>query len=238
MSFSKNNSLEIVTLGEKRGLPIIILQDIFTGLDFSDLSDLFQNYFQIHHCKLKLRKEHFKHQIRGPINQIQDIIFEIQSIIKTKAVLLTGGFTSIFLFEFARQNPNKVKALISLSPPPKSTETFFPYSTYIKILAKNSICLPELYSFFALEKINFMKRFFKYQKLVYSQKLYTKTYLMYEKKKTGLLNPSEIDEIFKNYRVIKFDTPPDTCFKEKRFKKVLYSVFKEETKLNPKRIIL
>jgi hypothetical protein len=227
----KHSFIHLDSQGLENKQPVLFIEDIFSSTNIPENIYFLKNYFFLHYINVDINSDLIQNNSR-PFTAIMDGLTELLLAIEEKSIIITYGYTSTLLMYLSVLEPDKMNSIILIHPPAYKENSLSIYSSGIKtFFSGSSGNKPSISSVY--HKTLFMKEFLKYMKIVYSQKIRTKSYLIFGETDTDdVPTVLDIHTIFSDYSVIKFDSVFNQLGKEKRFQKVLYSIIKENISTN------
>ena len=225
----KNTLVRIESQGSDEKPPIIFLEDIFSSQNVFENIHFLKNYFYLNYANIEITELFIRSQKR-PFTFITEGLTELLHVFKEKPIIITSGYTSTLLMYLAVLEPNKINSILLLHPPTYKESSLSIFSDNFRswFITKNKGSMSGFY-----HRSIFLKDFLKFMKIVHSQKVKIKSYLLFANDEPQKIpSTTEVIALFQDCNVIKFDSDIVLLGKEKRFQKVLYSIIKERTQNN------
>ncbi|MEM7179472.1 MAG: hypothetical protein AAF518_01060 [Spirochaetota bacterium] len=232
----KNNTLQVESLGTKKGKPIVFIGNTFSTSKKHAWTQYLYQYFPFYDCQTKIDASHLEKHL-FPLRKTLEDFSELLLVLQEGSILMTETLMCPFVMQLAMLQPQRVGSIVLISPP--------------SMLQKRRNMLRSLDSDFfrwlsaveggspskrwrqLSERSRLFRNYWKSCSLVYSQQISVQSYLfMGMEDPNTLMSPAAVTKLFPKARVFKFDSKLEGLTDERRFKKVLYSVLKQENKRN------
>lgn len=228
----KNNTLQVTNLGQKSKTHFVYIRNFFQPEINPNWSQFLYPYFSFYDCHAHISTS-FLHKSPFPLKTILDDFAQLMLVLNLDIILVSESIMCPVAMQLALMEPQKIRALILISPNlpvdsrQKSNQYLNPglwkWLTSAEPTANEKKWQAMRYRF------DFYRNYYKKAEYTFLQKIPTRSYIFFSfLQRQYLFHGKHISQLFPKSMIYNLDCSSDQLKEDKRFQKILYTVFKKE----------